>query len=219
MKRDFYLNFQLGKIKQANPKILARIIKIDPDSIDYLPANKIKSVFDQFKKDDITKIDPKVLAHVIKIDPDSVYYLPENKIETVFDLLPKSWFTSKIVDKLNNRFGHKDFLQNNFYKYFSEMPLYIPLNSCEKPYGEYSTSHYEFPDFGREQGWYSSNYSLNNAIIWDYNRFEKYTGIYPVYLSKIKLNQQSNIIKLTESYLEIDNYDQLVLSELRPTRE
>jgi len=73
-------------------------------------------------------------------------------------------------------------------------------------------THYEYPDYGRSGGWCSHDYPLNNAIIWDRKKFEKYTQLYPRYLSKIRLNHQSKITKLTKSYLEVDNYYQLELS-------
>lgn len=168
----------------------------------------------QVKTSDIERTDPKVLAYIIKNDPDSIYYLPENKIEMVFDLLPKSWFTSDIVNKLNYyQHQQKDFLQKNFYKYFSDLDLYIPLDYQKKPYDQYSTSYYEYADYGRREGWRHNKYPLKNVIIWDRKKFEKYTSLYPVYLSKIRINEKSKITKLTESYLEVNNYNKLVLNE------
>ena len=159
-----------------------------------------------YKAKEIEQTSDKILAYIINRDPISFNYLPEKKLKAVCDLLPKTWFTTDLIQHLRFNTTHYKFLRNNFSLYFAHVDLYIPLNNEGRTYREYETSYYEHADYGRAGGWKSYTTKMNDPVIWDIKTFENHTGLPVRHTRKVYLTDKSKIVKIYESYLEMSNY-------------
>lgn len=199
-------------------------IKLNKESFDKYPQHSFLRAFHKLQ---IAKTNLELLAYIISKDIYSFKFLPIERQDEVCNaiansepsgkILDTSFFTTETLDQLS--YYSVNFDKGIFARYFGHIPLYVLFNRDKKQYTKYNINFgYNSSDMGIGGLSGHHTFKLRNPIVWNIQQFINHTELKPRFISRIKLDRNSSVIKTTSNYFEVDNFDKLKLGTIRDFR-